>query len=70
MIYGKLCLEPKETQVRESFLRFIDTHSSMVVTREKRGGGWYRAKGVKYTATEEDLALGGRHIMQHTDDVS
>ena len=50
--------------------KLIDTDKSVAVARGQ--GGWGEVegvKGVKYMVMEEDLALGGEHTMQCTDDI-
>ena len=50
--------------------KLIDTDKSVAVARgQGRWGEVEGVKGVKYMGMEEDLALGGEHTMQCTDDI-
>lgn len=42
----------------------MDTDNSTVLTRGKGHVGW-AVKGAKYMLTQDDLALGGEHAIQH-----
>ena len=45
-------------------------HQQYGVHQREGSGEIVKVKGVKYMVTEDDLTLGGRHIMQYTDHVS
>lgn len=43
--------------------------NSALITRGKRVGWVVKGKVVKYMLTEEDLTLGGGHIVRYADDI-
>ena len=53
-------------------LKLTNTENIAWWLPEGRGGRWgqKRVKGTKYIVTEDNVALGGGHIMQYTDHIS
>lgn len=52
------------------FFKLTDPDNRIVVTKGGGGrGGARREQGGRYMVTEGDSALGGEHILQHTDGV-